>query len=444
MDIIDKIIQQLEEIKDTKNYNAVLTELMNRIYRLSGNRTEYFQIINRILERVDPAISKIPGTSIYDSVAVTAPELQNVAVMLKIFEDQTFLMTATGAELDRWGATFSLSRYQATKAIMKARPLARNGVGLNIDIGARFMSIDTIAPIEYVAIGMSGDLALVECQTEGLVGSSYLGFLIATPSVNNLASMEIVQAEYIGQNREPDSVYRERLRMHLARIMYGGNIWEYKMWVNAINGVWDCVIFPAWQGGGSVKVCIIDSEYKPVPFEFLNIVKSILDPVEIEGSGGGIVPIGHNVIVSTPEFVDLNFILDFEVKPIFKIEQVRPIIKNIFTEYVNDLRENFVNMWQQRLDSGEPIPKEKPSQNPDLPYNSNIPPLDLRFSLIVSWVQILSKVMNSNLVLRVTSLSINEQSGLGQDLILESTKQKQFLPKIKSLIVNGVSIDIEG
>ena len=438
MNVVDKIMQQIWELRGTRDYNAALTELMNLIYRESGNRTVYFEIVNRIIARADPDMNFEVGTENFDLIALFAPEVQNMFVGLQVFEDQTFPMTATGAELDRWGASFSLPRQQAKRAIMRAIPLDRHGNPMPVPIGSRFMSVDTSETLEYVSMGMSGDITLLQCQTEGIIGSSYMGFLIATPSVNNLASIEIIGTENIGQDREPDNMYRERLRVHLARVKSGGNIWEYKYdFVIPIDGIGDCIIFPAWLGGGTVKVCILDSSGNPVPAEFLDTIKAVLDPVFGQGGGIGKVPVGHRVAVSTPEFVDIDIVIDAELRSNFIVAQARPIIENAVYEYIETQKRLFPAMWQQRLDSGEMISYET-APPPGLPFNPNMPPLDVRFSLVVSWVNLLSEIMNTDVVLRVMGLTMNGLSGLAQDLILESDKYVQKLPRIASITINEV------
>ena len=56
-------------------------------------------------------------------------------------------------------------------------------------------------------------------------------------------------------------------------------------------------VYPVWNGGGTVKLVIINSEYqKPSP-ELVDQVQTIIDPVQNQGMGLGVAPIGHVVTV---------------------------------------------------------------------------------------------------------------------------------------------------
>ena len=88
--LIQEIISRLREYEGARDYNWILTELANRIYRLSGNRTEYFQIMNRIMDRADPTLNTEEGSPIWSTAALVAPEIFNAHVMAQVLEDQTF------------------------------------------------------------------------------------------------------------------------------------------------------------------------------------------------------------------------------------------------------------------------------------------------------------------------------------------------------------------
>ena len=68
---------------------------------------------NKILENVD----KRQGSIIYDALAPICLELAEAYVKMDIMEEQTFLTTATGINLDKRAFDYGLSRTPATNAL---------------------------------------------------------------------------------------------------------------------------------------------------------------------------------------------------------------------------------------------------------------------------------------------------------------------------------------
>ena len=68
---------------------------------------------NKAIETVD----KRPGSIIYDALAPVCLELAEAYVKMDILEEQTFLLTATGNNLDKRAYDYGISRENATKAL---------------------------------------------------------------------------------------------------------------------------------------------------------------------------------------------------------------------------------------------------------------------------------------------------------------------------------------
>ena len=64
-----------------------------------------------------------------------------------------------------------------------------------------------------------------------------------------------------------------------------------------IGGVGGIKVYPVWNGGGTVKVVFMTSEYKLPSREFIEQVQTIVDPIPNNGQGVGVAPIGHRVTV---------------------------------------------------------------------------------------------------------------------------------------------------
>jgi uncharacterized phage protein gp47/JayE len=99
-----------------------------------------------------------------------------------------------------------------------------------------------------------------------------------------------------------------------------------------------------WNGGGTVKLSVVDTTYMPITTEFIKILWDMIDPenaVGVRGDGLGIAPINHKVTVTTPTVVSINF--SAKVTPMhgFTLPQLVPAIETALDSYVANLRETW-------------------------------------------------------------------------------------------------------
>ncbi|WP_447515594.1 baseplate J/gp47 family protein, partial [Clostridioides difficile] len=73
---------------------------------------------------------------------------------------------------------------------------------------------------------------------------------------------------------------------------FGGNIQNYKDEVNKIQDVGGAKVYPVWDGGGTVKLVIINSNFKVPSSDLVNLVQEEIDPIGHQGQGLGLAPIG--------------------------------------------------------------------------------------------------------------------------------------------------------
>lgn len=74
---------------------------------------------------------------------------------------------------------------------------------------------------------------------------------------------------------------------------FGGNVADYKEKVNSLAGVGGCKVYRAseWNGGGSVKIVVINSDFKRPSDELIENLQNTIDPETNHGEGLGIAPI---------------------------------------------------------------------------------------------------------------------------------------------------------
>lgn len=304
-------------------------------------------------------VDKREGSIIYDALAPMAMELANLYAILDIMDEQSTLLTATGANLDRKCYDYGITRTGATKAIriasFKKYKMDNNGqfiydennekilVDMNVPEGSRFTT-PSDSSITYIYAGKRAGNQIVQCEQEGSAGNRHIGTILPLTPITNLAVAEITGTLVPAEDAETDEALRERTINHVNYPAFGGNIPDYIEKTNAIDGVGETKVFPAWRNNGSVLLSIVDSDKEPVSSEFISYVKSIIDPEENTGGGTGTAPIGHYVTVTTPVRFPIDVSVDVMVEG-NDVDSVYFEVQSIIDEYITEIRKK----WSQEV-----------------------------------------------------------------------------------------------
>lgn len=87
-----------------------------------------------------------------------------------------------------------------------------------------------------------------------------------------------------------DEELRERYFETINEKTFSGNIADYKKKTKEIAGVGAVKVVPAWNGGGTVKLMILDSNYNKASNELISRVQETICPNE-NSNGIGLAPI---------------------------------------------------------------------------------------------------------------------------------------------------------
>ncbi len=285
---------------------------------------EYRYILSRMLERVPDIMDKREGSVIYDALAPAAAELANMYIELDSVLNQTFADTATGRYLDMRCAERGIVRQAATFATVRATVSP-----VNIDItGQRF----SCGQFNYKALsGAEGEYQM-QCETSGTGPNGTSGIMIPIEYIPGLESAKITEMLVPGENAEADESLRRRFYASIESQAYGGNIKDYKDKTNAIDGVGGVKVTPVWNGGGTVKLTIIASDYT-VP------TKTLIDTVQKQIDD--IVPIGHVVTVEgvTAEVVSISTKITYQQG--WNWETVKKYAEKTLRDYLVALAESW-------------------------------------------------------------------------------------------------------
>lgn len=296
---------------------------------------EYQELLQRILNRARTDIDKREGSIFYDAVAPVSVELLVAYTQLQMYLDQVFLDTATGEYLTRRAAEYGVIRKPAVKAVRKAT------FNAPVAVGNRF-EIDGL----YYRVIKAGSNPEVECETPGTIGNEPVGEMSIIDHAQNLTTAILGDIVIPGSEEESDEELRERALQKMRQPAISGNKVQYELWAKEVQGVGDAKVFPLWNGRGTVKIVIVDTDYNPASPELVKNVQNHIDPNPAMGEG--LAPIGAYVTVvsATPKTINVSATLKLEENK--TLREVQPILEKNLTAYLKGIafKENVVRIAQ--------------------------------------------------------------------------------------------------
>ena len=294
-------------------------------------------ILQRMLSRVTSKVDKREGAVIYDATAPAAMEFESVYFVLQEILKESFADTASRAYLIRKGAERGLSPTTSTNAVLKAC------FDIDVPIGSRY-SLDGL---NYTVLSRMNDLCTdvdfyyeVECESVGRIGNNLFGKLVPIQYISGLGKANLIEVLVPGEDEEATETFRGRYFASFNNTAYGGNIADYKKKTLSIDGAGSVKVTPVWQGGGTVRVTILDTEFNPATATLIADVQEILDPTP-QGKGLGTAPIGHVVTVDSATQVVINLTTDITLLSGYTISQLQGTIEQVVGDYLLELRKQW-------------------------------------------------------------------------------------------------------
>lgn len=251
---------------------------------------DYF--MNTMLSNIPDKYDKSQGSPIWDALAPAAIELQNEYIQIDYIIKNMFGDTADREYLELHAKDRNLYPHSATYSSIKGE------FNRELNIGTRFNLEDMNYYVaEYLERTDDYIYYELKCETPGVVGNIPYGDLLPIENVENLKHAKNVGLIIPGENIEDTESFRKRYEDSFHDTRYGGNITDYKDFVGSIDGVGSVKVYPVWNGGGTVKIVFLDSEYKTPSKELISKVQELIDPVPYKQLGKGKAPIGHYVTV---------------------------------------------------------------------------------------------------------------------------------------------------
>lgn len=303
--------------------------------------TTYEDLLAQKLARIDPSMDKREGSILYNATAASSYEQVQMLATLAIFSNLMFAETAPREYLILLAQERGLTPTQATKAQLK-------GVfNIDVPISARF-SLDEL---NYVVVEQitSGQFIL-ECETVGEIGNQQLGPLIPIDYIAGLTSAELTEVLIPGENEEDTEVFRQRYFDSFEAVAFGGNRADYKAKTKAINGVGGVKVKRAWNGGGTVKLTIIDSQFNKPSQLLIDTVQEAVDPLTAQGEGIGFAPMNHVVTVVGCGETSIDIALNITYQSGFTWAAIEADVHTAIDAYFKELAEQWASANSKQED----------------------------------------------------------------------------------------------
>lgn len=285
----------------------------------------YEEILQRCLDRIPNTIDKRQGSIIYDALAPCCVELAQMYIELSGIYDQVFIDTAVGEALDKLVEQNGVKRKDATYALRKGE------FNMVVPVDNRFSDGENTYIVIENIVGTNN--SILRCEQAGVVGNSYYGSLTPITYLQGLTKAELTDIIDMGDDIESDEDLRVRYMESVTAPEFGGNVSDYQNKVKSLTGVGGCKVVPIWNGGGTVKLIITNSQGGVPTSSLVNDVQEAVDPNQ-DQQGLGIAPIGHVVTVvgavARNISVSATFTLESGVDPSDIQDSVNNIVDNYF------------------------------------------------------------------------------------------------------------------
>lgn len=283
------------------------------------------EILERMLNRVSDDKDKREGSIIHDALAPASIELEAIRADLDNAEYENDIDTASREGVIAKCAMRGITPTPATNAVLS---VTFTPSGLTVTPGTRFNS-----EVGTYHLDFNGDLV---CEQAGTVGNQYTGIVLPIDNVEGLETAVINSILVYGKNEQSTESLREEYHNSFDSKAFGGNVPQYKEEVMKIAGVGGVKVAPVWNGAGTVKLVIVDTEFAPATERLVTNVQNVFDPTGT-GHGDGLAPIGHvvTVVSAGSTTIDVSFTLTLDTG--YTYDDVKDNVRSVIATYIKNV-----------------------------------------------------------------------------------------------------------
>ncbi len=296
--------------------------------------------------RLYPGIDTREGSVIHVALGPVCAELAQAYISMDAVINETYADKASMVGLTKRMAERGMKPYDAKKAIRKGEFTPSS---LELAISGRF----TLNGLNYaITEKVSAGIYKMECETAGVVGNYDVGDLVPVNYIPGLETCKLTDVLIPGENAELLEVARARYFADFETAAYGGNFNDYRQKTNELQGVGGVKVYRAWNGGGTVKLVIINSDFAKPSTELVSAIQTAIDPVVNAGEGVGIAPIGHIVTIEGVSEIAINITATITYQSGWDFAAAKAAIETAIDNYLHELSQTWESSQTLTTDSG--------------------------------------------------------------------------------------------
>lgn len=287
-------------------------------------------IIERLLEQITKDIDMSEGSFTRDILSVVSNEMEQAYINLDTVLDVVFAQTSYNEYLDKRVEEFGIFRKQGTKATGTVTltgdsgTLVLKGFGVETEDGLKFYTT------EEVTIGTGGSVD-VKVEAED-VGTAYNvpanTIILLSKNTDGVDNVNNTNPLSNGVNTESDEDLFDRFKLKVQTPATSGNANHYKLWALEVTDIGEAKVFPLWNGDGTVKVVVINSNRRAVTS---TKVTEVANHIEEER------PIGATVTVKSASEVTVNVDFTATLDSNYTQAEAEQNVINNLTEYLKNI-----------------------------------------------------------------------------------------------------------
>lgn len=290
-------------------------------------------ILNRMKQNVPSDIDKSEGSFIHDALSPVSQEIAKQEINLDEIIKRAFAITAAengySSELDNRCAEQGIIRKSGTTASGQVT----------------FTGSESTAILKDTLVQTEGGLQYKTAEDVVIKGGTVSADIVSveTGSKYNVPANTIVQLPIQiggvikvlnanpttgGTDVEDDESLLKRYLTKVQSPASSGNISDYIQWAEAVNGVGGAKVFPLWNGNGTVKICIVDSNKQPASQELVDAVQNYIE---------GVRPIGALVTYKSADALSINVDAKIVLSNGYTLQNVKDNFTASLNEYIKKL-----------------------------------------------------------------------------------------------------------
>lgn len=259
---------------------------------------EQDDILSELQTNAGSNVSSYEGTFAYDVLAANSIEFSKQEVEREEAYKAAFAKTSWGEYLEMRAEEHGIFRKVAVSA---TGTITITGTG-TVSNGAVFQTSSGIQfhTLKEIDVSGSGSVAIA-CDTAGTAGNVDADTItVISASIPGITAVTNPAATTGGYNEETDTELYNRLIFKVRQPATSGNVNDYTEWATSVDGVGKVKVIPLWNGNGTVKVLVTDSNGSPASDTLLTAVRTLIETKH---------PIGATVTIAAPTTLALTIAL---------------------------------------------------------------------------------------------------------------------------------------